>query len=859
MSIISSSTDARTLSDAHQAIAIVLRDRGQVDSAIAHAFRALRYARRVDAERQGDVLATLGPVLVYAGRTREGLRRLQEALPLTPSTKLPRLFLRRAHTFALLARSDEALHDLDLAVSGSHHLKDTLWEGRALNNRCDVLLALGRPDEVEADAVRAEQLLAGIGQEFEATQAIQNRALAAHERGDIPTALDLLDQAVARYRRLGNMSNDLASAQVSTLLTAGLSQEAFRLGDRILAEPDVAPVRRAELLLVTAKAALASGDTETAERSADQAARLFAVQLRPGWAGRARLLRLRAQFVSQHPELVPWMVPQGEFTGVQPHRSPSQTRRYLREATYLVDSLRELRSPELPVALLLHGRLARDAGLDAEAEASLVAAAASRQSGPPLSRAAGWLAAAHLAQHRQDPRALYLACRRGLDAVDEYRSILGDLELRALASGHGLEFSQLAVAQAVRSNRPRELLWWAERWRAAALNGQGTRPEDPGLRRALASLRDVTRRLDATDDALSRAALTREQARQENTIRRALQHLHAEGPVEAWGAAGLDLDAVFAELGEDGALVTVVRVGTVLHLLVAAHRRVRHTVVGGFVSAAKESEFARFALRRAAYGRVVDLERTGSQAQAALLGSGFALPPGTRYAVLVPPAQLLTAPWGLLPAFGDVVLTVSPSVSQWIRARRRPDRTAGHVALVTGPNLTTREAEVTNLRRIHRRAKVLRADQATASAALDVLDGALLGHIAAHGTFRADAPLFSSLALADGPLTVHDLQQLQRPPASLVLSACDSGGAAPIGPFEAVGLVSSLLAMGTSSVLASVVPVNDQACLPVMADVHTVVGHAGGTVAEGWLAARRAAAGDDLAFATAASFTDWGG
>jgi CHAT domain-containing protein len=177
---------------------------------------------------------------------------------------------------------------------------------------------------------------------------------------------------------------------------------------------------------------------------------------------------------------------------------------------------------------------------------------------------------------------------------------------------------------------------------------------------------------------------------------------------------------------------------------------------------------------------------------------------------------------------------------------------------VTGPNLTTREAEVTNLRRIHRRAKVLRADEATASAALDALDGALLGHIAAHGTFRADAPLFSSLQLADGPLTVHDLQQLQRPPASLVLSACDSGGAAPIGPFEAVGLVSSLLGMGTCSVLASVVPVNDQACLSVMADVHAVVGRAGGTVAEGWLAARQAAVGDDLAAATAASFTAWG-
>jgi CHAT domain-containing protein len=90
----------------------------------------------------------------------------------------------------------------------------------------------------------------------------------------------------------------------------------------------------------------------------------------------------------------------------------------------------------------------------------------------------------------------------------------------------------------------------------------------------------------------------------------------------------------------------------------------------------------------------------------------------------------------------------------------------------------------------------------------------------------------------------------------MVLSACDSGNAAPIGAHEALGLVSSLLAMGTSSVLASVVPVNDQATVAVMRNVHQVVGR-GGSLAEGWLAARQAAA-DPLERATAGAFTVWG-
>jgi hypothetical protein len=44
------------------------------------------------------------------------------------------------------------------------------------------------------------------------------------------------------------------------------------------------------------------------------------------------------------------------------------------------------------------------------------------------------------------------------------------------------------------------------------------------------------------------------------------------------------------------------------------------------------------------------------------------------------------------------------------------------------------------------------------------IDGAWLVHMAAHGTFRADSPLFSAIELDDGPLTVYDLERLRRAP-----------------------------------------------------------------------------------------------
>ena len=73
---------------------------------------------------------------------------------------------------------------------------------------------------------------------------------------------------------------------------------------------------------------------------------------------------------------------------------------------------------------------------------------------------------------------------------------------------------------------------------------------------------------------------------------------------------------------------------------------------------------------------------------------------------------------------------------------------------------------------------------ATAADVLAALDGAWLAHIAAHGTFRADNPMFSSILLDDGPLTVHDFERLGRTPYRLVLSSCDSGVVATVGTDE---------------------------------------------------------------------------
>ena len=121
---------------------------------------------------------------------------------------------------------------------------------------------------------------------------------------------------------------------------------------------------------------------------------------------------------------------------------------------------------------------------------------------------------------------------------------------------------------------------------------------------------------------------------------------------------------------------------------------------------------------------------------------------------------------------------------------------------------------------------------------LNALDGAWLGHIAAHGVFRADSPLFSSLRMHDGPLTVYDFEKLRRAPYRLVLPSCDSGMLAAAGADELLGLASSLLALGTAGVIAAIVPLNDEAVVPVMLDLHRHL-RAGQTLAESMHSVRR--------------------
>jgi CHAT domain-containing protein len=397
------------------------------------------------------------------------------------------------------------------------------------------------------------------------------------------------------------------------------------------------------------------------------------------------------------------------------------------------------------------------------------------------------------------------------------------------------------------------LLEWSERWRANSLSQPPVRPpDDAELARDLAALRATRRRLAEAraEGSTSATRLEEDRARLERAIRRRTHHLAGTGSATTRFRAEHLVDSL-----DGAAFVELVDIDGTLHAVVARNGRVNHVVVGAARDAEQAVAFARFALRQTARGRPSDLDDVGRRLQASLLGDAVRRL-GDGPVVVSPPGRLHATPWALVPALAGVPVTVAPSAALWLRARASTTPSSARV-LIAGPGLESGGAELDTLALRHPEATLLRGDDATVERSLEALDGAAVAHVAAHGRFREDSPLFSSLDLDDGPLTVHDFERLGRAPHRIVLSACESGVVAPIGAGEMLGLVSAMLAMGSAGIVSSVAKVNDQATAELMLDVHAAM-DSGAGLGEVLLRARQSARGDRVREATAAAFLAMG-
>jgi CHAT domain-containing protein/tetratricopeptide (TPR) repeat protein len=94
---------------------------------------------------------------------------------------------------------------------------------------------------------------------------------------------------------------------------------------------------------------------------------------------------------------------------------------------------------------------------------------------------------------------------------------------------------------------------------------------------------------------------------------------------------------------------------------------------------------------------------------------------------------------------------------------------------------------------------------------------ARLIHIATHGCFRSDNPMFSSVKLADGYLSLHELYRLDLPAELVTLSGCGTGLSEVAAGDELLGLIRGLLCAGAQGILATLWDVRDHTTADFMA------------------------------------------
>lgn len=123
--------------------------------------------------------------------------------------------------------------------------------------------------------------------------------------------------------------------------------------------------------------------------------------------------------------------------------------------------------------------------------------------------------------------------------------------------------------------------------------------------------------------------------------------------------------------------------------------------------------------------------------------------------------------------------------------------------------------------------RTLVEDQATLAEVRRGLPDCRAIHVAAHGDFRADNPLFSGLALADGWLTTLDIFNLRLRASLVTLSACQTGRNVLGGGDELLGLMRAFLGAGAASLVLTFWAVEDRSTAQLMETFYQ-------GLAEGW-------------------------
>jgi len=847
--------DARRLGESEalvwglRALAVVSRLEGDPAAGVVLLDEALLVARRARLVTLcAWVLASRSVTQLELGRTSRARADATEALRVVEE--------HRGHDRAL-----DDLHariQLQLAVMDHNAGRLTAAEARyrsvarevepgspdmvsAVNNIALVLVARTEYAEALRWAQLAVDTAAHLGPSLRSWPYL-TRALIRVQTGQLADGLRDLERAAEASHEAGHSPGEYYVEYAETMRELRLLPEAAAAGRRALDELVAAGGGLVEVdaLISLSETLLLLGDADGASAHAQRARSQARTQRRPGAHDRAVLIAVRAR--------------------VRTGRADLADLAAVRRAAARLEGSRELGAAA--DAHLEGGRLAAALGMPRQARRHLHAAATLARRGPLSVRLRGRLAGALAARLDDAGDDVLRECRAGLRDLARHRAALPTMELRALASGHGAQLGELGLEVVVGRASPAAVLRWMEQTRAAALDARlpagdagsagSVRAQDGATGDAASVPYDVVapatvpapaqqRSVIVADDEL--AADARRSAWLEDVTGRDGPVARVPGPASLRPALAGRVLVEYGRYGDrfvavvvDGPRARVVDLGEAagdvegaLRALVFALRRMVDPSSSAAADAARASADLRIARLRAALVAPLDLPRDAEL-------------------VVVPVGVLHGAPWS---ALHDGPVALAPSAAAWLRTTARTGAASGPAILVAGPDLRGAQDEVQALRALHPHVRVLGADASRAVDVVSAVASADLAHLACHGSLRSDNPMFSSVVLADGPVTVQELHRAGVAPRRLVLASCHSGADVAYEGDEVLGLVSAMLSRGTAGVVASIAAVPDVEVVDLMLALHRRLA-AGQTMARALHGAR-----GEIDRDTPAGFVNW--
>ena len=808
-----------------------LTGQGEYQAALPHfeSARSLYFASGLEVEayrvatRQLHALATIGDLEGALALARSASRGLREHGQPSEAAKVENNL---GIIQARLGQYAEAIETLLQARAAHARVKDRAGMAYADINLGDAYQHLDRFEEALSHLTSAAELFESLGQTYMLGGTLINLAMLHRREGRFSEVLDTLARAKGLFRELEH-SADVALVQLEEArvrLDMNMLEESETLARMLVdtfAERDM-HLERLEALTLLGTALAKAGDAQTAREALQEA--------RQGWQDLGN--DLQAAWTNIY--LVNLHLAIHEDAALAAH---------LLSAARAVFEQQNSRTGQA-VSLILQAQLAFGAGDDTAAQEALPQAESlALELGIPdlIIRSARLLGLIAARQGR--PRAAETYFRRAISELENVSASLHVDDFKAAYFGEKLDVYGDLARLLIGQQRFGAAFRVVERSKSRALldllgRGGGLETSDPhilalreDLRAARAELNALYLKAEGSGPEGPYWEAVQSAEAQVTGLSRDIEQRRAER-----GGLRSELPATHELINraEDTVILEYYALGDELIAFTLSSKGVTCVRKLGSLSEVEQHlDRLEFTLMRVAqgelyeqvYGKDMLLMRTNGALASlyAILIKPLGLELSGEHLVVVPYGPLHRVPFaglfdGRAHLFERALVSLAPSAAVYYHCREQVHQTGSYLAAFGVPfeDIPAVREEIEAVTRTFGNAEALLGGSATLAAFTQEAPNADVLHIATHGVYRPDNPMFSGLRFSDGWLAARDLYGLELNASLVVLSACETGVSSAHASDEIFGLARGFFHAGAPTLVVSLWAIKDSPTAELM-------------------------------------------